>query len=156
MDNEHKYDMHARICQQMNDIYRRKNETYHDSFGNTFKKYGPISALVRINDKFERFENLILGAKNQVPDEKITDTLIDMANYCIMTLIELEDKRRLDETIAHCSQTSGQSARAFASNLRPSSLGCTSTADIIDNRDQVSSFKPNPYTDKGNFGPRGV
>lgn len=131
MDNEHKYLWHQELCSKMNTLYRTKNETYHNSFGNTFVKYGPISALTRIGDKFNRIENLILGAKNQVPDETIKDTLLDMANYCLMTLIELEDKRRLDETIAHCSQTSGQSARAFASNLRPSSLGCTSTADIL-------------------------
>lgn len=84
--------------QKMNeciDIYRRKNATYGNSFGKSIEKYGLIAALTRISDKFNRAENLILGAKNEVPDESISDTLIDMANYCLMTAYEIE-KIKLD------------------------------------------------------------
>ena len=72
------------------EIYKRKNETYGDSFGKSVEKYGLIAALTRISDKFNRAENLILGAENQVPDESLADTLIDMANYCLMTAYEIE------------------------------------------------------------------
>lgn len=74
--------------------FKAKNTAYGDSFGKQFQKYGPISALVRINDKFSRVEALILGAENNVKDEAIEDTLVDMATYCLMTVYEL--KRRAD------------------------------------------------------------
>jgi hypothetical protein len=75
------------------DLYRRKNETYGNSFGKSIEKYGLIAGLTRISDKFNRAENLILGAKNEVVDESLSDTLIDMANYCFMLAYEV-DKRK--------------------------------------------------------------
>lgn len=77
-------------CQQMILQFKAKNVAYGDSFGKQFEKYGPVSALVRMSDKFSRIEALILGAENNVPDEKLEDTLIDMACYCLMTLYELK------------------------------------------------------------------
>lgn len=80
---------HMEICQILNDIYDRKNADYGDSFGKQFEEYGIVSSAIRIEDKFNRFKTLIKN-KAQVKDESISDTLMDMANYCIMTLIELE------------------------------------------------------------------
>jgi hypothetical protein len=74
------------------DTYRIKNVAYGDSFGASFKKYGAISSLVRIGDKFNRFESLVLGAENKVKDESIKDTLLDMANYCLMAAYEIEQE----------------------------------------------------------------
>lgn len=84
-----KADKHSAICNQLHDTYRRKNADYGDSFGKQFKEYGLTSSAIRLEDKFSRFKNLI---KQQalVQDEKMEDTLLDMANYCIMTVIELQ------------------------------------------------------------------
>ena len=49
-------------------------------------------AAIRISDKVNRFKTLI-KAKGQVNDESIRDTLIDTANYCIMTVMELDKER---------------------------------------------------------------
>lgn len=86
-----KIQMHKNICNEMNDTYRRKNHDYGDSFGETFKKLGVISAVTRISDKNNRLISLctLPEEERKVKDESITDTLIDMANYCIMTVIEL-------------------------------------------------------------------
>lgn len=74
------------ITQYMNDLYQKKNHDYGNSFDISLNKYGIIAALTRISDKFNRLENLILHKENKVEDEKIEDTLIDLASYCIMTL----------------------------------------------------------------------
>ena len=50
----------------------------------SIKKYGPIAGLVRISDKFNRLENLLMGNDAKVKDERVEDTLLDLANYCIM------------------------------------------------------------------------
>ena len=80
---------HADICTELNDIYHRKNADYGDSFGETFRKLGIISAVTRITDKVNRLQSLCVRAA-QVSDESVRDTLLDLANYAIMSVIELE------------------------------------------------------------------
>lgn len=87
MDNPVKY--HREICNKLNTIYEQKNKAYGNSFSDTFNDLGIISAVTRISDKFNRLKTL---AKNEyIPrgDESISDTLLDMANYCIMTYMEI-------------------------------------------------------------------
>lgn len=45
---------------------------------------------IRLGDKYLRFKTLIGGEKQRVSDESIRDTLIDLANYSIMTIMELD------------------------------------------------------------------
>lgn len=77
------------IIKQMSETYERKNTDYGNSFAVSVQKYGLIAALTRISDKFNRTENLILTHNQQVNDESLSDTLLDLATYCIMTTIEL-------------------------------------------------------------------
>ena len=48
--------------------------------------------LVRMTDKLGRIVN-ILGQEAQVEDEKITDTLLDLANYAVILKCYLEEHR---------------------------------------------------------------
>ena len=90
-DPVNKFEKHENICKQLNKIYREKNADYGDSFGETYKKLGIISAITRITDKVNRLQNLCIN-ENQV-NESMEDTLTDLANYAIMTLIELENMK---------------------------------------------------------------
>jgi glutaredoxin 2 len=90
-DDESKADKHLFICQSLNDVYVKKNADYGDSFGEQFREYGEISAAIRLEDKLKRFKQLIKNPA-QVKDESKIDTLLDMANYAIMTVIELQEK----------------------------------------------------------------
>lgn len=72
------------IVNQMSATYKAKNADYGDSFGKSIEKYGAIAGLTRISDKFNRLENLILTKDQKVSDEKIGDTLLDLANYAVM------------------------------------------------------------------------
>lgn len=91
-EHMHKYERHMEICRMLNDTYKVKNTAYGDSFGKTFQELGIISAITRMSDKFGRIKALATGAKNDVMDESLKDTLLVMANYCVMTLIEMEVK----------------------------------------------------------------
>ncbi|EKN42983.1 DUF1599 domain-containing protein [Clostridium botulinum] len=88
MDN--KIEQHKRICVDLNEIYKHKNHDYGDSFGETYKKLGIISAITRITDKVNRLQSLCTK-EQKVKDESIKDTLRDLANYSIMTLIEMKE-----------------------------------------------------------------
>lgn len=83
---------HEKICKELNEIYAKKNADYGNSFGDTFQKLGLISAVTRISDKCNRICNLAIKKSDEVKvkDEAIEDTLKDLANYCIMTLIEMQ------------------------------------------------------------------
>ena len=80
---------HAGICGELTSIYRKKNADYGNSFSRAVEKYGLVSALTRISDKFNRLESLILHKEQEVKDESVQDTLLDLANYCIMTVMEI-------------------------------------------------------------------
>lgn len=83
---------HEELCNQIHSTYIQKNTAYGDSFGRSFDDWGIAAAAVRISDKFNRFVNLSKHPDIDKGDEAITDTLIDMANYCLMTVIELEEQ----------------------------------------------------------------
>lgn len=84
-------DRHALICRELNELYKRKNADYGDSFHKTFLEEGMAMPRIRLSDKLERFKKLTRSNSQQVKDESIRDTLIDLANYAIMTILELED-----------------------------------------------------------------
>lgn len=78
--------IHWTICLELNETYKAKNADYGDSFALVRGKY-PNAILIRLNDKLNRLETLMNGGKQHV-DESIDDTLLDLANYCIMELVE--------------------------------------------------------------------
>lgn len=80
---------HAGICAELTNTYKKKNADYGNSFSRAVEKYGLVSALTRISDKFNRLESLILHKEQEVKDESVQDTLLDLANYCIMTVMEI-------------------------------------------------------------------
>lgn len=86
-----KEDVHDDICQMLHETYKAKNADYGDSFALVRRKY-PNAILIRLNDKLNRLETLMNGGKQHV-DESIDDTLLDLANYCIMELVE----RKIDD-----------------------------------------------------------
>lgn len=88
-----KIEKHQRICEELNRIYERKNNDYGDSFHISFVEEGMAMARIRLGDKFNRFKTLSRGnTTQQVNDESIRDTLIDLANYAIMTILEMENE----------------------------------------------------------------
>lgn len=80
----------AALLKQELQTYKIKNEKYGNSFDLSVKKYGLISALTRMSDKWNRIENLILTHDNGTDDESLKDSLMDLANYCNMTALILE------------------------------------------------------------------
>ena len=91
-----KVEKHQQICEEIHEMYIKKNADYGDSVGELYKKLGDISFLTRISDKYNRLMNLmtIEGEQNY---ESIEDTIQDMANYCIIWLMERELNEHKDE-----------------------------------------------------------
>lgn len=85
-------DKFKQITDEMVKLYERKNSDYGSSIHDTYMKYGAVAYLVRMEDKINRVRSLTQN-NNQKVDEKIKDTLIDLANYSILMLLELEGNK---------------------------------------------------------------
>lgn len=73
------------------ELFVVKNERYEASF---FKQCGEdndlSSAVVRLKDKVNRITTLVKNPDINPSDESIKDTLEDLANYAIMSLVFLD------------------------------------------------------------------
>ena len=66
-------------------VYLKKNKDYGDSFLISLRKFGNTSALVRMDDKVNRYLQLTTAnTKAEVNDESVQDTLLDLFNYMMM------------------------------------------------------------------------
>lgn len=88
----------SEITKEMAETYRKKNSDYGSSFSQSIKDFGIVAGVVRISDKFNRLKNLTISGKALVNDESIQDTLLDMANYCIMLKMEIEDGEKTKDS----------------------------------------------------------
>lgn len=93
MENKSNVEHHADICKEINVLYTKKNHDYGNSFHETFVEEGLAMARIRLGDKLARFNTLTKEGGQQVNDESIRDTLIDLANYAIMTVMELDKQK---------------------------------------------------------------
>ncbi len=82
-----------KIASELGELYEKKNKAYGNSFSDTYKKLGIISAVTRISDKYNRLYNLATNPDIDNLGESLEDTLRDMASYCIMTVMELENAK---------------------------------------------------------------
>lgn len=95
---------HEKLCKELNDLYAKKNRDYGNSFHDTYLEEGLAMSRIRLSDKLARFKKLSKKRDydGAVEDESIRDTLIDLANYALMTVMELDldaqkqEKRFLD------------------------------------------------------------
>lgn len=87
-----KIEKHEQICNEIHEMYIKKNADYGDSVGELYKKLGDVSFLTRISDKYHRLMNLMCDCdgymKKEINYESVDDTIQDLANYCIIWLME--------------------------------------------------------------------
>ena len=97
-----KIEKHEQIWNEIHEMYIKKNADYGDSVGELYEKLGDISFLTRISDKYHRLMNLMCDSdgykRKDINYESVDDTIQDLANYCIIWLMEREMKKEyIDE-----------------------------------------------------------
>lgn len=121
----------GRIQVELCDTFKSKNADYGNSFSQLYQEFGDngiITAAVQISHKYHRFMNLAKGTPTKV-NESLRDTLLDLANYCILTVMELDKAKERE-------------------------IGLTSTSDSRDSASAVtyrttSQFDYNKYLSDG-------
>lgn len=90
-------ELFKKITEKMYEVYKAKNADYGDSFNITRNEY-PNAILIRLQDKFLRLKQLYRNNfKANVQNESIKDTLMDMANYCILELIAITEQENINK-----------------------------------------------------------
>lgn len=82
-----------KITAEMLETYKKKNADYGNSFSETIQEFGYIPAVARINDKVKRMKNIVKGQKMNIESESLRDALLDTANYCVLTIVELDNQK---------------------------------------------------------------
>lgn len=94
MTIEKEIEIFGAYTKEMHETFARKRADYGQTTTETFEKFGPVSMLVRMHDKLGRLDNLLGTGK--IPNyESTADTLIDLANYCLITLLELQKQKEV-------------------------------------------------------------
>ena len=73
-------------------LYTKKNHDYGDAFDKSLDEDGLVVAKIRLKDKIRRFETLLKS--DALVHESIEDTLLDLANYAIMTISWLQKQKQ--------------------------------------------------------------
>lgn len=112
----------GRIQVELCDTFKSKNADYGNSFSQLYQEFGDngiITAAVQISHKYHRFMNLAKGTPTKV-NESLRDTLLDLANYCILTVMELDKakEREIKEREIGFTSTSDSKNSASAVTYR--------------------------------------
>ena len=104
MTKEEYFEFHKQACEKMHDITLRKNADYtggtEDPFSNfsRVENFGitdtEIGFMVRMSDKLARINSFVKKGELLVKDESVEDTLLDLANYCILMSGYIKSKKQ--------------------------------------------------------------
>ena len=81
------------ITNKMCNTFEVKNSDYGDSFHKLFEECGMTYAYGHMAEKLERVKSLMKDDA-KVKGESMKDSLYDLANYAILTIMELEKKEK--------------------------------------------------------------
>ena len=85
-------DRFKRITEWMAETFKAKNHDYGNAFAELFAEYGMEYPIIHLKEKLKRID-VLSKQDGMVKQESINDSLMDCANYCILTLIELEKQK---------------------------------------------------------------
>lgn len=100
-------DLHKGLTARMYDITSRKNADYTGASDDAFSNFRIVESLgfasveqgfmTRMSDKMSRLATFVKKGVFQVEDEKVEDTLLDLANYSLLFIGYLADKKQSTE-----------------------------------------------------------
>lgn len=103
MTREEFFEYQSEVFDKLKALTRKKNTDYAGNGGDAFNNFTRIEAigvatteqgfLTRMFDKFSRVISFMQNGELQVKDESVEDTLLDLANYCVLMAGYLKSKR---------------------------------------------------------------
>lgn len=128
------------IMNQSLSLYKKKNADYGNSFAEVYKELGFESGLVQILHKVNRIKGIYNKGKADVENESIRDSLIDLANYALMTVVEMELENNKEDELIKNIKSLGLYAKSDNRKIKiGTSDGCWDIGEI--NKGSESNFK---------------
>lgn len=103
MNQEQYLEEFKKITEEMYQVTLKKNHDYTGDSSQPFKNFTMVETMgastteqrffTRMTDKMMRIAGFLKNGKLMVADEKIEDTLQDLANYCILFLCYLRSRK---------------------------------------------------------------
>lgn len=122
------------------ELYKKKNADYGNSFAEVYKELGFESGLVQILHKVNRIKGIYSKGKAEVENESIRDSLVDLANYALMTVVEMELEDNKEDELIKNIKTLGLYAKSDNRKIKiGTSDGCWDIGEI--NKASESNFK---------------
>lgn len=107
MNKKEFLEYHKKSCEHLINLTQKKNKDYSGNNENPFFNYEAIEKLnvstveqgflVRMLDKYNRINSFVIQGILEVEDEKVEDTLFDLANYSIMMAAYIKYKKELNK-----------------------------------------------------------
>ena len=104
MNKQEYLKFHAEVCQKLQDITAKKNADYTGVSDDPFSNFSKVEELgvttteqgflVRMLDKFMRITSFVQKGVLEVKEESVEDTLLDLANYCILMAGFIESRKK--------------------------------------------------------------
>lgn len=128
-------------------VYEAKNSDYGNSFEECCNKFGLVSAVVRMNDKINRI-NSLYDKKDMKVNESLVDTLLDLANYAVMTAVWMNNNDIYHDGVINSQQDASSksspcnakdlfSNSVFVLNRSISKMGFFLSADLFSSDEAV-------------------
>lgn len=115
------------------ELYKKKNADYGNSFAEVYKELGFESGLVQILHKVNRIKGIYSKGKAEVENESIRDSLVDLANYALMTVVEMELEENKEDELIKNIKTLGLYAKSDNRKIKiGTSDGCWDIGEIED------------------------
>lgn len=116
MNKQGFFEFHQDFCKKILDISTKKNSDYTGDTDCPFANFTAVERnsitsteqgfLVRMTDKMQRINSYVQQGKLLVEDEKVEDTLMDLANYCILMAAYIRSKHDKEEDSIRKTNTS--------------------------------------------------
>ena len=82
------------IAEELTELQAKKNADYDNAYMKDIEKYGMVAALIPLNHKLNRLDNLVTKVeKPMVQAESLEDTFLDLAGYAIMAVQYIRNKK---------------------------------------------------------------
>lgn len=89
------------VAEELADLQAKKNADYDNAYMKDIEKYGMVAALIPLNHKLNRLDNLITKVeKPMVQAESLEDSFLDLAGYAIMAVQYIRNKKGSNISLA--------------------------------------------------------
>lgn len=112
------------VAEEIKMLHTKKNDNYGNSYTKLFDDLGEIAGLVPLHNKLDRLTNLVKNPNTENFYESKEDTLLDLASYAIMMVVELRRKEDEKTSIIGGEKTDDRTVKSAPGIINLNGMTC--------------------------------